>query len=224
MIPKSRLYWFYGIFIIGFLLFAGRLFELQIIFGQKNRAIADGNRIKKIIEPAPRGMIYDRSGRELVRNIPIYKKCIAVDKCQILAREEALKLEAQNKTEDLQLGIGRDYLYGKALAHVLGYLGEAGEAEVGSGEYELGDLVGRTGVEEKYNTVLSGQSGGELIEVDSLGNKIREIGKIAPTAGKDLFLSVDAELSRTAYEAMEGRAAAVVASEAKTGRILALVF
>jgi len=223
MMPKSRLYWFYGIFIIGFLLLAGRLFELQIIFGQKNRAIADGNRIKKIIEPAPRGMIYDRSGREVVRNIPIYKKCIAVDKCQILAREEALKLEAQNKTEDLRLGIGRDYLYGKAVAHVLGYLGEAGEAEVGSGEYELGDLVGRTGVEEKYNTVLNGQSGGELIEVDSLGNKIREIGKIAPVSGKDLFLSVDAELSRTAYEAMEGRAGAVVASEAKTGRILALV-
>jgi penicillin-binding protein 2 len=68
--------------IIGLLLLAGRLFELQIIFGAKNRNLAEGNRIKREILPAPRGMIYDRQGKELVHNMPIYRKKIEGDQCE----------------------------------------------------------------------------------------------------------------------------------------------
>ncbi|MCJ7829584.1 hypothetical protein MUP50_00645, partial [Patescibacteria group bacterium] len=230
----AKIYFFLGLLMVGFLVLVGRLFELQIIFGNKNRALAEGNRIKREILAAPRGIIYDRNGKELVRNVPIYRK-LRMDTVPrsgiplrgrewiIISREEALGMEAKGETENLRMDIARDYLYSEALAHVLGYLGEANEEEVKSGKYKAGDLVGRMGVEEQYDNLLRGQDGGEVYEVDTHGRKIREIGKVDPILGKDLYLSLDADLSRVAYEVLEGRPGAVVATEVKTGQLLVLV-
>lgn len=202
MANQSKIYFFLGLLMIGFLVLIGRLFELQIIFGEKNRALAEGNRIKKEVLPAPRGMIYDRNGKELVRNVPIYrikeneenKEDKEDEEYKEVSREEALVMEAREETENLRVDIGRNYLYGQALAHVLGYLGEANEDEVKSGKFKLGDLVGRGGIEEEYDDYLRGQDGGEIYEVDAHGNKIREIGKVEPIPGQDIYLSLDAEL------------------------------
>jgi len=226
----AKIYFFLGLLMMGFLVLMGRLFELQIISGAKNRALAEGNRIKREVLPAPRGMIYDRQGKELVRNVPIYRvreKENEEDKedeeYKVISREEALGMEARGETENLRMDIGRNYLYGKALAHVLGYLGEADENEVKSGKYKAGDLVGRMGVEEEYNEILRGQDGGEVYEVDAHGNKVREIGKVEPIPGKNLYLSIDAEVSKVAYEALETKPGAVVATEPKSGQVLVLV-
>jgi penicillin-binding protein 2 len=223
---RERIYFFYILLIIGLTVLIGQAAKLQLIYGSWYREIAEGNRIRKVNLPAPRGIIYDRKGRVLVRNIPIYKKFKTPNsKFQILTREEALKIKAKGgkEAEELIEEVGREYVYGKVLAHVLGYLTEANEEEVKSGKYQLGDLVGRGGVEEKYDFWLRGQDGGEIFEVNALGEKIREIGIQQPVPGKDLYLNIDAELSRVAFEALEGEKGAVVASEAKTGAILVLV-
>ena len=240
----SKIYFFLGLLMMGFLVLMGRLFELQIIFGAKNRALAEGNRIKREVLPAPRGMIYDRQGKELVRNVPIYRKIVQSTEClpadathqalqagkvqneecfEIISREEALALEVKGETENLRMDIGRDYLYGEALAHVLGYLGEANEDEVKSGRFKAGDLVGRMGIEQQYDALLRGQDGGEVYEVDTHGRKIREIGKIEPIPGKSLSLTINAAIARIAYEALEKKPGAVVATEPGTGQILVLV-
>ena len=226
---KSRIYFFYGLLLIGLMILLGRAAQLQIIFGWRNREIAEGNRIKKVILPAPRGIIYDRKGRALVRNIPIYRKCqslnVKTQNCEQISREEALKIEAKggHEAESVRVDVGREYVYGEVLTHLLGYLGEASEKEVGSGKYQLGDLVGRGGVEEKYDSWLRGKDGGEVFEVNAFGEKIREIGIEQPTPGKDLYLNIDAELSKIAFEALERKKGAVVATEVKTGAVLVLV-
>lgn len=226
---SKRIYLFYGFLIISFLLLMGRLFELQIILGAKYRILAEENRIKKETIPAPRGMIYDRNQKPLVKNEPVYrlekKDCKESNCFEAITREEALKIEAAGgeEAERLRVDVGRDYLYGRALAHVLGYLGEASEEEVKSGQWGLGDLVGRTGIEEEYEEILRGQDGGVIYEVDTLGNRIREIGKVEPLSGRDLYLSIDAQLSEVAYQALGGKPGAVVATEAKTGQVLVLV-
>ncbi len=227
----GRIYFFYGFLIICFLLLIGRLFELQIILGARNRILAEENRIKKEIIPAPRGMIIDRQARPLVKNKPVYR--LKKENCDLgkgdcfeeISREEALRIEAVGgeKAADLRLDVGRDYLYGQALAHVLGYLGEASEEEVRKVQWQLGDLVGRTGIEEKYEQTLRGQDGGVIYEVDTTGNRVREIGRTESLPGQDLQLSLDAQLSRVAYEALEGRPGAVVATEVKTGQVIVLV-
>ena len=142
-----------------------------------------------------------------------------------ISRGEALKIEAVGgeKTERLRMDVGRDYLYGRALAHVLGYLGEVSEEEVESGQWGLGDLVGRTGVEEKYEETLRGQDGGVIYEVDTQGNRVRKLGGVKPLPGRDLRLSIDAQLSQVAYQSLESRPGAVIATEVKTGKILVLV-
>jgi penicillin-binding protein 2 len=226
----GRLYFFYGLLIIGLLLLVGRLFELQIIFGAKNRNLAEGNRIKKEILPAPRGMIYDRQGKELVHNIPIYRKKVEGDQCEagkkecfvLIDREEALKMEARGEQQNLRVDIGREYLYKEALTHVLGYLGEANQDEVAKGQFRLGDLVGRGGIEQQYDHLLRGQDGGEIYEVDAQGKKIRQIGRTEPIPGQDLHLSLEADLTKLAWESLEGKSGAVVGSDPKTGQILIL--
>jgi len=226
---KARFYIFLGFLAIGFLLLVGKLFELQLVFGSKNRALAEGNRIKKEVIPAPRGIIYDRYDKELVRNVPIYRlkteeNCEDEEGCfKVISRDEALNLEAQGELDGLRTDIGRDYLYREALAHVLGYLGEANKEEVELGKYQMGDLVGRMGVEEKYDRLLRGQDGGLIYEVDAYGNKIREIGRFEPIPGNDLYLLIDAELSKKTYAALEGKPGAVVVSKVENNEILALV-
>jgi len=210
------------------LLFWGRLFQLQIIFGNQNRQIADENRIKKIISPAPRGIIFDRYQRPLTRNIPVYR--IKKDEnFEFVDREQALMFEAEEdwQQETLRTDMGREYLYGPVLAHVLGFLNEAGPREIAEDFCQLADLVGRTGIEQQYERHLRGVNGGEIFEVDSLGKKIRSVGQIEPVSGEDLQLTIDAELSKTAFEALkeigEDKPGVVVVTEVRTGQILALV-
>jgi len=222
---KSRILTFYLIFILSFGLLVGRLFWLTVIQGESNRTKAEEQRVRVRRIVAPRGIIYDRENRPLVQNLPIYKICDQKkEECRIISRDQALKLEADNKDADLVVEIGREYPYGEALAHVLGYLGEATSEEVGSGKREVGSLVGRTGIEEQDDDLLRGTDGGELIEVGAVGEIIRTVGKKEPLSGQDLKLSLDLDLQLAAYQALEkrGKKAALVASTPQ-GEILALV-
>ncbi len=208
---KKRLLIFYGFLVMGVFLLVVRLFELQVVLGERNRELAEGNRIKQEMLPAPRGIIYDRNDKALVRNVPVYRLATGENEYEIISREEALRIEAEGgeKAEKLRIDVGRDYLYGSALAHVLGYL-----------DWEL---KGTTGIEEAYNQTLQGQDGGEIYEVDTRGVRVRGIEKFESVPGEDLHLSIDAALSQVAYEALGGLKGAVVATEAKTGKVLVLV-
>lgn len=75
-IPAIRLRMTYLIIIVILLIFIGRLFSLQIIQGESYRQIADDNRFDEVSIPAQRGVIYDRNGFQLVRNIPEYRVMI----------------------------------------------------------------------------------------------------------------------------------------------------
>ena len=92
---KERIYFFYALLIIALAVLIGQAAKLQLIYGSWYREIAEGNRIKKVNIPAPRGIIYDRKGRALVRNIPIYKFKVQSSKFKVLSREEALKIKAR---------------------------------------------------------------------------------------------------------------------------------
>ncbi len=64
-----------GIFIIIIL----RLLQLQMIDGDKYRKLSESNRLKILFTPAPRGIIYDRNGVPLVKNIPLYSVYMMYD-------------------------------------------------------------------------------------------------------------------------------------------------
>jgi penicillin-binding protein 2 len=58
--------------VIIFFVFLFRLFQLQILDGNKYRELSEGNRLKIVKIPAVRGILYDRKGTPLVKNIPYF--------------------------------------------------------------------------------------------------------------------------------------------------------
>ena len=144
----------------------------------------------------------------------------------------------------------RYYPYGDVGAHVLGYMAEVSEDTLpklrGAG-YVEGDRIGASGVEREWENFLRGTRGFEEVLVDARGRKrnmpgstgILGMGQAAasaapgapsnedtradPIPGRDIRLTIDADLEKAADKAMRGELAGGVAMiEVRTGRILAL--
>ncbi|MFH1593757.1 MAG: penicillin-binding protein 2 [Candidatus Omnitrophota bacterium] len=120
----------------------------------------------------------------------------------------------------------RNYIYKENMAHLLGYLGKISESELlryRTYGYRMIDYVGKDGVEWFYNDYLRGTNGGLQIEVDSRGRQLRVLATKEPSAGRDLYLSVDIELQKFCDSIMNGKKGAIIAMESSTGAILAMV-
>jgi len=118
----------------------------------------------------------------------------------------------------------RDYLNGRETAHVVGYVGEASEAQLQADRsLMMGDTVGRTGVEKAHDASLRGRRGEELVEVDSMGRRMAEIGVgRQPAAGDDAWLTVDLDMQRKLVEALGEEVGAGVFLDPRNGEILAM--
>ena len=111
-------------------------------------------------------------------------------------------------------------------AHLLGYVGEVSERELNTAEfarYNPGDVVGKSGIERQYNTLLTGRDGQRQVVVDNLGVERRLIGFKDATPGRTIRLTIDLDLQAVAELAMQGRRGAVVALDPRTGEVLAMV-
>ncbi|MGZ3568318.1 MAG: penicillin-binding protein 2 [Thermodesulfobacteriota bacterium] len=120
----------------------------------------------------------------------------------------------------------RAYDYGDLASHLIGYLGEIDENELKQSKetpYRMGALIGKYGIEYRWENDLRGVDGGRQIEVDALGREIRPLGVVDPFPGNNLFLTIDLDLQQTAEEAYQDKNGALVAMDPKTGYILAMV-
>jgi penicillin-binding protein 2 len=112
------------------------------------------------------------------------------------------------------------------MAHLIGYVGEVSEDMLNQPQFELynaGDVVGISGVERQYNTLLMGQNGSRQALVDSHGREVGRLGETEAVPGKPLKLTVDIDLQIAAEQALEGKNGAIVAMDPHTGEILAMV-
>ena len=138
----------------------------------------------------------------------------------------------------------RNYRYGGWAGHLFGYMNEVGADELkraneeieARGEeqfpYRLGDYIGRRGLERRWESVLRGVDGQRRVVVDAKGNAkggeledlIPEEQRFEPSRpGKNLVLSLDWRLQEFAEKTFPGTAGVVLAMDAKTGFLLALV-
>jgi len=111
------------------------------------------------------------------------------------------------------------------MAHLIGYVGEVSEDMLNQPGFELyspGDVVGISGVERQYNSVLMGTNGSRQAVVDSRGREVGRLGETEAVPGKPLRLTVDIDLQIAAEEALEGKNGAIVAMDPHTGEILAM--
>ncbi len=122
----------------------------------------------------------------------------------------------------------RVYHYGDLGANIIGYIGSISPKELEAdqeGIYEGGDLIGKRGLERIREKDLRGEKGNSSTEVDAQGFEQQQLMYTDPLPGRDIKLTIDAELQRAAeqYMAISDKAGAVVAMEVETGRLLAAV-
>jgi penicillin-binding protein 2 len=246
-----------------------RLWDLQIMRGSEMRKLSEQNRIrvKKII--APRGIIYDRTGKVLADTRPSFNvyltpedirdfsqtvdglaRLLACEREEIIEKMKAasrmppsfpIKIKSDIPMDEvarveahrvyipgvsIQIEPKRNYPYGAAFAHVIGYVSEVSDEELKDKkkykDYSPGDYIGKYGLERSYENDLRGVDGEKRVEVDAIGREVRTLDVVDPIAGHSLHLNLDLDLQLTADKALETRRGAAVALNPKTGGILVL--
>jgi len=136
---------------------------------------------------------------------------------------------------DLQPRLVRHYPNGELVAHAIGYVGALSSADLtrlDEAAYAGTSHTGKTGVEHFNENMLHGNVGFRQIVTNALGRQVPvETQDFAdnlpqrenPVPGANLYLSLDIDLQRVAYEQLAGRRGAVVAIDPNNGEILALV-
>lgn len=128
----------------------------------------------------------------------------------------------------------RTYPYGEIGAHLIGYLGRPSSKELKERQLAPNEMVGRFGAERLYDQILRGQHGLRRFVVDARGRPQHEgWAKLAsdkvsslqvPTPGHDIYLSIDIDAQRLAYQALEGyESGSVVLMDPRTGELIASV-
>jgi penicillin-binding protein 2 len=123
----------------------------------------------------------------------------------------------------------RLYLSNVRAPHLLGYCKEISDAQLAKVDniYQLGDLVGSSGLEASYETFLRGEKGYQFISVNSKGQLLGPLEEgqrdILPKEGFDLMLSIDFELQTFAESLMTNYRGALVAIDPNDGSVLAMV-
>ncbi|WP_198243972.1 penicillin-binding protein 2 [methane-oxidizing endosymbiont of Gigantopelta aegis] len=126
---------------------------------------------------------------------------------------------------DIHARLVRHYPYAELTSHVIGYVGRINEKELKSlpvAEYQGTHHVGKTGIEKYYETQLHGKTGYAEIETNAQGREVKLISAIDPVPGADLSLTLDIDLQKTAYDALESHTGAAVAIEIPSGDVLVL--
>lgn len=246
---------------LAFLALMGRLAHLQVAERPALAARAADNRVRSLAVEAPRGRILDRNGNVLAGSRSAYRVALArsVPDAQrpallrrlapLLGRSEAdLARALENRRvspvapipladdvgPDVVLALRewperyagveieahprRHHPYGTLAAHLIGTVGEAG---------------GTSGVEALHDAALAGRPGADRLEVDSRGRVVGRLDRLPPIPGRDVRLTVDADVQAAAEAALAERMAAArplhpapggaaVALECASGDVLAL--
>jgi len=278
---RRRFRWIGLVMALLFFGIIGRMFQLQVLESDENKAIARENIVRRITLATTRGIIRDRGGKVLAASRPSYNLYVVPERIDMLnvwpklvdylgvgvderARLETLLTtlrasDSPRKSQQILLkeDISRDavatlathdaelpavdvvpvpvryYPYEEVGAHLLGYMAEVDAeklAQLRGVGYVEGDRVGATGIERAWESYLRGTRGWEKVLVDAKGRRrpggegiIDEPRRVDPIPGRDLRLTLDADLQRAIEKAMRGELAGGVALiDVRTGRILGL--
>ena len=126
---------------------------------------------------------------------------------------------------DVHTRLVREYPFGEALAHVVGYVGRIDSGERRRLEddphYRATRYIGKTGVEHSWERTLHGYAGVEQVEVDARGRVVRTIESIDPVPGAEVVIGLDVGLQLRAHAALAGLVGAIVAVDPRDGAVLA---
>lgn len=164
------------VILVALFVLTGQLFSLQVISGDNYFQRSERNRLRSAPLFAERGIIYDRNEKELAWNLPLSEK-------------------------DFSL---REYTELSGHGHILGYVNYPQKDS--NGFYWRTEITGLTGIERKYDTLLAGENGAKILEMDALGNQLSDNLTVSPINGQNLTLTLDTFIQHYLYEGIQSQA------------------
>jgi penicillin-binding protein 2 len=151
-----------------------------------------------------------------------------------LSHENLLVFEAKMDELEgcrIQQNTARNYLSGPVFSQILGYTGRINEVEYSNSTgYAFNDYIGKTGLENYYESYLRGIPGTLQVARTASGELKQKSILVDPVPGNNLILNIDAGLQEEIYaslgkslEKMGAKRGAAVAMDPRTGAVLALV-
>lgn len=156
-----------------------------------------------------------------------------------VSRDDVAMIEAHRfdmSGIDVGVAVKRIYTEGPLGAHLYGYVGEINDPELDEfnrrsfQKYKMGDFVGKSGLEERWEEYLRGLDGATYAEVDAFGRKKTpskssvfdyEKSKKEVIPGKNLVLTIDNDLQKAVLKMFQDKVGSVVALNPNNGEILA---
>jgi penicillin-binding protein 2 len=171
------------------------------------------------LDPAIVGGIVDRHRRE-----PTYRPIVVVQ--DATDAQVASVMARRYELPDVVVEQVPTRRYTDAMAaHMVGYVGEVSDLDVSRDQtLKSGDIVGQSGIERIYNSLLMGEDGAKRVVVNSLGREIRTLDKEEPTEGSRLRLTIDYDVQKAVEGAFTslGYNGAAVVMDPRNGEVLAL--
>ncbi len=112
----------------------------------------------------------------------------------------------------------RVYNDAEYFAHIIGYIGAISPKEMETynenlsdkNKYSSNDMIGKTGLEQKYESILRGTNGIQEIYVDNLGKIIEKTKEEESVAGQDIYLTIESDLQKYCYDTLEKEISSVL--------------
>jgi penicillin-binding protein 2 len=112
----------------------------------------------------------------------------------------------------------REYTDAKYFSHIIGYTGTVSTDELATLQeeddtYTATDIVGKSGIEYSMESVLKGTKGSKTINIDRLGTLVEVLDEEEAQAGEDVYLTIDADLTKAVYSILEQHLAGILVSK-----------
>lgn len=116
----------------------------------------------------------------------------------------------------------RKYVDSVYCSQILGYTGTISSSELETlkaqdSSYENNDVVGKSGIEQSMEQELSGTKGSRTVYVDTVGRITEVLDETEPEAGNDVYLTIDVELQKKIYNAIEDELVSIIMSNLTSG-------
>lgn len=169
----------------------------------------------------------DSERNRIERELRRHRRFIPVVLREFLSWEEMARIEVNAPELPgvlVDVGTTRQYPLGSQMAHILGYVAPPNEADVARDTMLAlpGMRVGRGGMERTHDEVLRGRAGAVQLEVNAVGRVIRELDRQEGTQGRDVTLTIDAELQSSVLGRLGEESASAVVLDARNGEVLAM--
>jgi penicillin-binding protein 2 len=161
-------------------------------------------RLAKLLRMRP--AVIERRVEEQLEELPFSTATVKQD----VARETMMYIGERRehfRGVEIEPVFLREYPHREIGAHLFGHLGEASKEDLGDPRFEgveMGDRIGKAGIEQEYDSVLRGRNGATRVTVDALGNLKGHLRQRNPQQGKQLRLALDLDVQRTGQAALAG--------------------